>query len=270
MFSTAIMMIQSTSKQKPPFRLVMSQTLLLACVLVAVLMTRPCESSPYSGSRIQCEYRDRNGDSLILNCTLMTGQLSPVSDSSGSVMVDSASGASSSSSLNLKVGMESAWRTPWESLTINHNIIRSLIWTNSRLAELGEYAFKDLQFLQKLDLSGNRLQHIQMNVFRSFELDLLDLDLSQNLFQFVPEKIFFNKRLENLELLRMNENPIQVVTASAFENLKSLKLLEMNYCQIKSIEFGSFNNLKQLESLSLVGNHLRHLNEITFRPFNLR
>jgi Leucine-rich repeat (LRR) protein len=228
----------------------------------------------YVSSRIQCEYRDKNGDSLILNCTLVTGQVSsqplpPQSASSSdqspssSILVNNidlsggGSGSSASSSLNIKVGMDKWWRTPWEGLTINHNIIRTLIWSNSKLAELGEFAFKDLNFLQKLDLSGNRLQHIQMNVFRAFELDLVDLDLSQNMFQFVPEKIFLNKRLENLEILRLNENPVQIVTASSFENLRNLKLLELNYCQVKSIEANAFDNLKQLESLSLIGNHLR-------------
>jgi Leucine-rich repeat (LRR) protein len=253
-------------------------------LLLAVLLITNETSALYVSSRIQCEYRDKNGDSLILNCTLVTGQLSqsqqPSDQSpSSSILVNNidlsggGSGGgmvSASNSLNVKAGLEKTWRTPWESLTINHNIIRTLIWSNSKLAELGEFAFKDLNFLQKLDLSGNKLQHIQMSVFKSFELDLVDLDLSQNAFQFVPEKIFLNKRLENLEILRLNENPIQLVNANSFENLKNLKLLELNYCQIKSIEANSFDNLKQLESLSLIGNHLRYLNEYTFRAFNLR
>ena len=261
-------------------------TLSLLLLLLGGLSLTQCI---YLSSRIQCEYRDKNGDSLILNCTLVTGQQSNSQQQSqsassnespsSSILINnidlsasssSSSSVAASSTLHIKVGIDRSWRTPWESLTINHNIIRTLIWSNSRLAELGEFAFKDLNFLQKLDLSANKLQHIQMSVFRSFEFDLVDLDLSQNMFQFVPEKIFLNKRLESLEILRMNENPIQLITTGSFENLRNLKLLELNYCQIKSIEVNSFDNLKQLESLSLIGNHLRYLSEATFRPFNLR
>jgi hypothetical protein len=249
-------------------------------IIISILSTYT--DSLYTNSRIQCEYRDRNGESLILNCTLVTGSSSSLNSGSSNpnsnellavspnLNSGESSGIPASNSMNIKVGMDRSWRTPWESLTINHNIIRTLIWSNSRLAELGDHAFKDLNFLQKIDLSSNKLQYIQLGAFRSFELDILDLDLSQNQFSFIPEKIFLNRQLRNLEIFRMNENQIQIITHSSFEHLRNLKLLELNYCQIKQIEDNSFDNLRSLESLSLIGNHLRQLNEMTFRPFNLR
>lgn len=148
-------------------------------------------SSGQNSARIQCEYRDKDGDSLILNCTLITGSmlLNPIVDSSvvAGVLVNSldhhqhtitgsssagssSAGSSSASNLNIRVGMERHWRTPWESLSINHNIIRTLIWRNSRLADIGSYAFKDLTSVQRLDLSHNRLVDLNSSALGQLEV----------------------------------------------------------------------------------------------------
>lgn len=239
-------------------------------------------------ARIKCEYRQNvDGDSLVLNCSLLTGSASlannpnQISDMNGMSFitngnvgsVGSAHGSlsSSSSSLNIRVGIESNWRTPWESLNINHNIIRKLIWKNSRLAELGEFAFKDLDYIQNIDLSFNKLQQLNGYSFNNFELDVLYLDLSHNVFNTVPVDLFLNKRLQKLEELKMNENPIVYLQRKPFEYIRSsIKAIELNYCQIRSIDLNTFDDMKQLESVSLIGNHLRHLNEYTFRDLSLR
>lgn len=180
---------------------------------------------------------------------------------------------SSSSQLNIRVGMERHWRTPWESLSINHNIIRTLIWRHSRLAEIGPYAFKDLASVQRLDLSHNRLVELNASALGQLEVDLIDLDLSHNLFAYIPAELFEkNKRAsQSLETLRMNENPIAVVTRRPLQPLRaSLRLIELNYCQIRAIETDAFDGMRQLESVSLIGNHLRHLNQQTFADLTLR
>lgn len=145
-------------------------------------------SSSASTARIQCEYRDKDGDSLILNCTLVTGMSSPMLDPSvvAGVLVNSLeqsqqqqlqpsaaaaiAASSSAAHLNIRVGMERHWRTPWESLSINHNIIRTLIWRNSRLADIGPYAFKDLTSVQRLDLSYNRLVDLNSSSLGQLEV----------------------------------------------------------------------------------------------------
>jgi hypothetical protein len=180
-------------------------------------------------------------------------------------------GAQSSAGVSIRVGLDKSWRTPWESLSINHNIIRTFIWRNSKLSDLGEFAFKDLSFLQRLDLSYNKLQHLNSYTFKNFELDLIELDLSHNSFQLIPFDLFASKRLQNLEILRMNENPIVHLSRRPFELVRnSLKTIELNHCQIRSIDANTFDEMKQLESISLIGNHLRYLNELTFRDLNLR
>lgn len=228
-------------------------------------------------ARIQCEFKDKEFDSLILNCTLVNTPTQDLSSSqtSSSILLNDAQPVSSQStslqSLNIRVGLDQYWRTPWESLPINHNIIKTLIWRNSKLTDLGEFAFKDLNSLQKLDLSFNKLSSLSPFSFKYFELDLIELDLSHNLFSQVTHELFQSERLQSLEILRMNENPITILTKKPFDLLKnSLKTIEFNNCKIRSIEPNAFDQMKQLESISLIGNHLRSLNYLTFKDLNLR
>jgi hypothetical protein len=225
-------------------------------------------------ARIKCNYRQNiDGDSLVLNCTLVTGSAAS-SGQFANQLNDGGSGKGTSvgpAGANIRIGMDKPWRTPWESISINHNIIRTLTWAHSRLSELGEYAFKDLNYVQKLDLSFNKLHTLNGYSFNNFELDVLELDLSHNLFHSVPVDLFMNKRLQKLEELRMNENPIVYLQRKPFEFIRgSIKVIELNYCHIKSIDLNAFDDMKQLESVSLIGNHLRSLNEYTFRDLSLR
>ena len=279
--------------------------LLLAQVLLVLTQSNGLNSNGGLNARIQCEYKDKDGDSLILNCTLVTGGLSAGSTGSlnsinmnnlknsnangldtAGISINSLSGldssiagsnlnvisaSSSSNGVNLRVGLDKHWRTPWESLSINHNIIRTFIWRHSKLSELGEHAFKDLHYLQRVDLSFNKLHELHAHTFNSFELDLLELDLSHNLFQQVPFDLFLSKSAQNVEILKLNDNPIVHLSRKPFELVRhTLKTVELNYCQIRSIDLNTFDDMKQLESVSLVGNHLRYLNEYTFRDLNLR
>ncbi len=117
-------------------------------------------NNAYVNARIQCEYKDLDGESLILNCTLTNGQSTNNLNNNNNNNLNTInnnidlssentlnSGQSLSNSLNVKVGLDRQWRTPWESLSINLNIITTLIWRRSRLSELGEWAFKDLNYL---------------------------------------------------------------------------------------------------------------------------
>jgi hypothetical protein len=271
---------------------------------------------PLISARIKCEYKNIDGESLVLNCTLISsGTLSTLNTmplgmnrknlaTSGSMSTDSIitvgtgnsqpigisqSGASqgrplvgtingnnlnvgqSHHGVTLRIGLEKHWRTPWEPLTVNHNIIRKLYWRSSRISELGRFAFKDLNYLQSLDLSYNRLYYLASETFQEFKMNLLELDLSGNLFQHVPVEVFYNKRLQKIESLKMNDNPINHLNRQPFDYISSsLKSVEFNNCQIRTIELTTFDGMKQLESVSLIGNYLKTLNEQTFSNLILR
>lgn len=263
----------------------LSSILILTClthVHLANIQSQQSALGYNDMARIKCEYRQSiAGDSLVLNCTLLTGIQTSGQQTNDNGMsfiangnVGSSNGAiggTSGSSLNIRVGVESGWRSPWESLNINHRIIRNFVWRQSRLTELGQFAFKDLDYIQHIDLAFNKLQQLNGFSFNNFELDVLSLDLSHNLFQQVPVDLFMNKRMQKLEVLKMNENPIVYLTRKPFEYVTgSIKTIELNYCQIRSIDINTFDDMKHVESVSLIGNHLRHLNEYTFRDLTLR
>lgn len=220
-------------------------------------------------ARLQCEYKDNDGDSLILNCTLTNGFVN--GQESGFLLNADSTQSSPIQSLNLRIGLETNWRTPWESLSINPNIIRTLIWQNSKLSEMGQYSFKDLKYLQRIDLSLNKLTNLRSYVFSYLEIDVIELDLSNNYFQTIPQDIFENSRLQNLEIFKMNENPIMHISSHSFEKIQNnIKMIELNYCKIRTIDSNTFSKMRQLDSLSLIGNHLRSLNYNNFKNLNLR
>ena len=233
----------------------MINKLILQNMIVFVILTGLFALSVQS-TRIQCEYKDNNGESLLLNCTL-------IGIENGNVV--------GVSTVDQRIGYDDKWRTPWESLAINHDIIRTLQWRHSKIIELGEFAFKDLNYLDKVDLSHNRLKSIHGYSFNNFNLDLRDIDLSHNSFEQVPVELFTSKHTQSIEVLRMNENQIVYLTRSSLSPIRqSLKSIEFNYCKISSIEPGAFDDMKSLESVSLIGNHLKYLAEYNFRDLTLR
>jgi hypothetical protein len=232
--------------------------------LLLVLLLAKCslqQNNAVNVVRHQCEYKQGIAEFLLLNCslahTLINGLVIP---SNSPNIPDSPNSISINSNVDtIKVGTDSSWRSPWDSITVNFNIVRTLIWRNSRLSELGEYTFKDLTYLNRIDLAYNKLQFLHPSSFNLIESDVLELDLSGNLFHNVPDDLFReSKRFSRLEVLKMNENPIVELTYNSFGAIyKTIKTIELNHCQIRSIELDAFADARHLESLSLVGNHLR-------------
>ncbi|RNA34933.1 leucine-rich repeat-containing 24-like [Brachionus plicatilis] len=219
---------------------------------------------------LQCEHKVHDGDSLILNCTLWSGHINTANGAESAVLISGES-ATSLQSVNLRVGLDSKWTSPWHSLSINPSIVQTVIWRHSRLSEMGEYTFKELTYLQRVDLSHNKLSHLRSYLFAYSQIDMLELDLSHNFFHTVPHDLFENKRLQRLQILRLNQNPIVRLDRHSFDNIRSnIKTIELNHCKIRSIEADTFAHMGQLDSLSLIGNHLSTLQFDNFKHLNLR
>ena len=245
-----------------------------------VASSAPAATAAVTGGRIQCDYKDDDGESLILNCTLISTQQQQAQQQQQQQQQQPSMSSAAASSIalteshgaGLRIGMERAWRTPWESLAINTNIVRTLVWRHARLALLGPFSFRDLNFVQRVDLAHNRLRELSADAFRHFELDVLDLDVSGNELTRVPSALLGAKRVRSaLETLRLSDNPIAIVERHSLEPVRSsLKVLEMSRCGVRYIEPGAFDDMRSLESLRLDGNLLRSLDEAAFAHLTLR
>lgn len=147
---------------------------------------------------------------------------------------------------------------------------------NNALTRIDQHTFKDLSFLQILDLSNNSIGHIESGTFLPlFNLHTLNLaenrlhilnnemfnglhvlsklTLSNNLITAIESQVFHNcSDLKDLSLAsnQLNEVPLAV------QDLKLLKTLDLGENQITRIENGTFKTLDNLTGLRLIDNHL--------------
>lgn len=92
------------------------------------------------------------------------------------------------------------------------------------------------------------ISELRAELFQNMK-HLSELFISENLFTDIPASLS-NIRL-SLELLCLNNNPIEVIHSTSFENLEKLEKLFLNNMQnLRSIENGSFMHLKSLEVLT--------------------
>ena len=226
-------------------------------------------------NRIECKSApERNATFYTLNCTLINNnklddQLLLHQQQSQHFVAKTSIEVTTSTDGGFKVGLTPEWKTPWDEIQLNYDIIKNFIWKSSRISYIGEYTFKELTYLEKIDLSSNRIYEINVNAFKNFESDVHELDLSSNLFDSIPTYLFKIKTLQALEVFKFNDNKIHRLNNRTFESMTKLNYLELNNCFIKEIDVNAFYGLNVLEHLSLNGNHLKTLNEATFKDLRL-
>ena len=116
----------------------------------------------------------------------------------------------------------------------------------SRFTELGS-----------LDLSDNKLGHIERRIFNGLDR-LTELDLSRNLLTAVPDYAF--AELSGLETLSLNDNRIGgEVTQLSFWGAQQLKVLNLSRNALTGLADGAFEENKNLESLWLQSNDIARI-----------
>ena len=119
---------------------------------------------------------------------------------------------------------------------------------NSGIKGIKPGTFESMDWLERLDLSRNKITEIEASTFRGLgQLRELDLDASA-IYEVAP---FAFLGLRNLEDLRMGNNAISILRSSTFVGLGRLQALDLSYNRIESIEPGAFVGLGALKSLQM-------------------
>ncbi|CAH1646151.1 unnamed protein product [Spodoptera littoralis] len=122
------------------------------------------------------------------------------------------------------------------------------------------------KWVERLDLSYNRLNE---NVTEAFDklLNLQELKLDKNSFQFIPNLVHHEK----LQELSLNRNNIGSIDTGTFPANSSIRILNVNSNHIQFIQEGALTNLTNLEVLKLNRNEIKSLPNHLFRhQTNLR
>lgn len=123
-------------------------------------------------------------------------------------------------------------------------------------------AFKRLEKLETLILSGNQIVEINESVLFTDLSNLKILQLDNNKLKSIKPRIFQSLKL--LERLDLDRNEIENIYTDSFVGLMSVKTLWLNNNKISSIKPRTFESMKQLERLYL---HKNQLDEIDPEAF---
>ena len=174
-----------------------------------------------------------------------------------------------------------------ERLKLDHN----------KLTTIRSYQFIYLQRLKYLDVSSNQIKIVQPGAFTSNVIGLLEINLSDNeieslpddLFQDepfanlntlylqnnhiseIPKCIFATDMFPNLTFLHLEGNNISRIPALPYFNLPRLRKLYLRNNQVTSISPGMFNSSKwtALQTLMLDGNRIPYLPSNLFSSVSL-
>ncbi len=111
------------------------------------------------------------------------------------------------------------------------NAIGSLSLPGEGIVSLRKADFQGLTGLAELDLSGNALDHLPVDLFEHLD--------------------------PSLRTLKLNGNPLGALTAGVFDGLTGIRTLELSNTGLTELPAGLFADLDRLEVLQLVENRLR-------------
>lgn len=110
--------------------------------------------------------------------------------------------------------------------------LHMLILRDSNIQDVHEDAFRGLQILIEIDLTGNRIHTLHPGTFRDFA---------------------------RIREVYLNSNPLQKLENGLFNSLPYLQKVEVGNCQLKHIGDKTFSNVTGLRILKLDGNYLTHI-----------
>ncbi|KAG8230096.1 hypothetical protein J437_LFUL007640 [Ladona fulva] len=136
--------------------------------------------------------------------------------------------------------------------------IQSLDLSENRLTALPPDAFRavGLVNLQKLFLKNCGIDRLDRDAFRGLEI-LIEIDLSGNRIKTISPGTFRDN--VRLRLLFISNNPIHKFDDGLFTNLTFLQTVDASRCELSRIGHKTFVNVPNLQHLKLEGNKLSSL-----------
>lgn len=125
---------------------------------------------------------------------------------------------------------------------------------SNKIAQISSEMFEGLDELLELSLENNRLTDIPENVFRHLS-SLQTLDLSNNKLSNINDNSPF-KRVPTLVNLDLSYNNLDAIPNGAFSQLNKLFKLDLSYNQLHDVPVASWEHLDTLKSFILTGNVL--------------
>ncbi|XP_011560673.3 toll-like receptor 6 [Plutella xylostella] len=123
---------------------------------------------------------------------------------------------------------------------------------NQNITALQDFAFKDMEILQTLKISRNKIKDIGCSSFANLH-NLQVIDLSNN---FISNVCFFTDTLENVTVINLSKNNITTIPPKTFINQTSVKTLNLSDNNIFTVAQYSLP-LNKLQYLYLRGNSLK-------------
>ncbi|CAG9580972.1 unnamed protein product [Danaus chrysippus] len=158
--------------------------------------------------------------------------------------------------------------------------MRRLQIANNRLTRVDREAFKGLEYLIDVDLSGNNISYVDPEAFLNSH-GLLNVELQGNPLTFVEGPFLVSSTLQYLDIsdcnlstinpqffdnitslntLDLSNNPLNVLESGTFDVLTSLETLKLNDCKLTNISENVFSALVNLKNLEIAGNYLSNMN----------
>ncbi|XP_047996815.1 insulin-like growth factor-binding protein complex acid labile subunit [Leguminivora glycinivorella] len=132
--------------------------------------------------------------------------------------------------------------------------------SDADIGELGPDLFGPHPTFRTLDFSNNCISKISKTTFRNLDY-LQELDLSHNKLRSID---FDTTGLKNLSHFYIKNNDIKQIRRDAFEPLTKLQMVDLSNNSIENIQIQSFNNLKILHTLNLQNNPISDIPRQTF------
>ncbi|KAH9645155.1 hypothetical protein HF086_005700 [Spodoptera exigua] len=130
--------------------------------------------------------------------------------------------------------------------------------SNTSIKEILNEAFRNLIFLQYLNISNNYIKKLHPKSFytsESVSSTVKILDLSNNLLEELSAEL---NLMPNLIKLYLQHNQISSLADDSFVSLKHLEYLDLSYNRIQKLNL-TLMNLKMLKTIDLSHNHLLKL-----------